>query len=159
MVSNGQLLAMGDAQRVRYIETLPLEVRVRLANIAALGAAKLLRDADAPRATVGQARMKRDKAGQFMKLVADLTRDEPAAAEPAPSAAYAIEATYKGETGYVRIEQIGTRLSIGITLDPARASDYTTADYAEQIADMVRQRQAEADPWDALKSIQVVPLP
>ena len=75
-------------------------------------------------------------------------------ATPTQQLTYAIEATFKGETGY--LVPVGSLF--GITPDADEA--YRTADerQAEATAALIRSAAASADPWDALTGIRVVTL-
>ncbi|WP_456286239.1 hypothetical protein M1D46_00480 [Microbacterium sp. JZ70] len=70
---------------------------------------------------------------------------------------YCIEATYKGETGYVT-DFHGTLA--GITPLPwnENIATYTDRATAETDAEYLRALQATAEPWDALTGINVIEL-
>ena len=68
---------------------------------------------------------------------------------------FAIEATYKGETGYITI---GAANLAGITPLEENATTFANKSDAEFAASAVRRDQERAEPWDTLTRIQVIEL-
>jgi hypothetical protein len=68
---------------------------------------------------------------------------------------YCIEATYKGETGYVLLFS-GKLPGLTLLLTNADIATYSDRPAAEADADNLRALQADAEPWDALTGIKVV---
>ena len=68
---------------------------------------------------------------------------------------YAIEATYKGETGLLQFRDPKSFLA-GIVPTEDLATIYTSRAAADAAAEGVKTLQLDAEPWDALTGIRVI---